>query len=109
MRKTVTKLGIAAFAAATFTPAPAMAGTDVYLGEIFAVPFNFCPRGSALADGKLMAISQNTALFSLLGTQFGGDGRTTFGLPDLRGKLTAENGGNIRYCIVTQGIFPPRN
>ena len=48
---------------------------------------NFAPRGWALCDGQLLAISQNDALFSLFGTQFGGDGRTTFGLPDLRGRI----------------------
>lgn len=48
---------------------------------------NFAPRGWGLCDGQLLAISQNDALFSLLGTIYGGDGRTTFGLPDLRGRL----------------------
>jgi microcystin-dependent protein len=48
---------------------------------------NFCPRGYAAANGQLISIASNSALFSLLGTQFGGDGRTTFGLPDLRGRV----------------------
>lgn len=55
------------------------------LGEIRAVPFNFAPVGWATCDGQLMSISQNTALFSLLGTTYGGDGKSTFALPDLRG------------------------
>jgi microcystin-dependent protein len=56
------------------------------------VPYNFAPRGYAFCNGQLMSISQNTALFSLLGTQFGGDGRTTFGLPNLQGSLAVGQG-----------------
>jgi microcystin-dependent protein len=58
-----------------------------FLGEIFASGFNFAPQGYAFCDGTLLSIVQNTALFSLLGTTFGGDGRTTFGLPDLRSRV----------------------
>jgi microcystin-dependent protein len=54
--------------------------------------FNFAPIGWALCNGQLMAISQNTALFSLLGTYYGGDGRTTFALPDLRGRASIHQG-----------------
>lgn len=61
-------------------------GTNPYLGEISLVGWNFPARGWALCEGQLLAIAQYTALFSLLGTTFGGDGRTTFGLPDLRGR-----------------------
>jgi microcystin-dependent protein len=50
------------------------------------VGFNFCPHGFAAAEGQLLSIAQNNALFALLGTTYGGDGRTTFGLPDLRGR-----------------------
>lgn len=59
---------------------------DGYIGEIRAFGFTFCPRGWTEADGDLLAINANTALFSLFGTIYGGDGRTTFGLPDLRGR-----------------------
>ncbi|RBP49929.1 phage tail protein [Arenicella xantha] len=61
--------------------------SNPFIGEIMPVGFNFAPRGWSLCDGQLLAISSNTALFSLLGTKFGGDGRTTFGLPDLRGRV----------------------
>ncbi|WP_341228119.1 tail fiber protein [uncultured Arcticibacterium sp.] len=61
-------------------------GTDTYLGAIGMFGGNFAPRGWSTCEGQLIAISSNTALFSLLGTTFGGDGRTTFGLPDLRGR-----------------------
>lgn len=60
--------------------------SEPFLGEIKTVGFNFAPRGWALCDGQLLPISQYTALFSLLGTTYGGDGRTTFGLPELRGR-----------------------
>jgi microcystin-dependent protein len=65
---------------------------DPFLGEIRAVGFNFAPRGWALCQGQLLSISQNTALFSLLGNYYGGDGRSTFGLPDLRGRLVVSPG-----------------
>jgi microcystin-dependent protein len=76
--------------AAGTAPAPAaapMAGGDVYLGQILTVPFNFAPTGFALCQGQLLPINQNTALFSLLGTTYGGNGSTTFALPDLRGRV----------------------
>ena len=57
------------------------------------VGFNFCPRGWALAEGQLLSISSNSALFSLFGTIYGGDGRTTFALPDLRGRVPMSAGG----------------
>ncbi len=60
---------------------------EPFIGQIQLFGFNFAPRGWALCRGQLLPISQNTALFSLLGTIYGGDGRTTFGLPDLRGRV----------------------
>ncbi|MCF7733198.1 MAG: tail fiber protein [Akkermansiaceae bacterium] len=61
--------------------------SEPFIGEIRMFAGTFAPRGHALCDGQLLAISQNDALFSLFGTIYGGDGRTTFGLPDLRGRL----------------------
>ena len=58
---------------------------DPFVAEIRMFPFNFAPSGWAACNGQLMPISQNTALFSLLGTTYGGDGRSTFGLPNLQG------------------------
>jgi len=60
---------------------------DPFLAEIIMFGGNFAPRGWAFCDGQLLAISQYSALFSLLGTTYGGDGRTTFALPDLRGRV----------------------
>ncbi len=61
--------------------------SEPFVGQIKMFAGNFAPRGWAFLDGQLLAISQNDALFSLLGTIYGGDGRTTFALPDLRGRL----------------------
>ncbi len=58
---------------------------DPFVAEIRIFPFNFAPRGWAWCNGQLLPLSQNTALFSLLGTTYGGDGRSTFALPDLQG------------------------
>ena len=66
--------------------------TGTFLGEITLVPYNFAPRGYAFCQGQILSISQNTALFSLLGTTYGGDGVTTFGLPDLRGRCAVSSG-----------------
>jgi microcystin-dependent protein len=63
-------------------------GLEPFLGEVQTFAFDFAPRGWLLADGQLLQISQHQALFSLLGTTYGGDGRTTFALPDLRGQST---------------------
>ena len=60
--------------------------SEPFLAEIKMVGFNFAPRGFALCDGQTLPINQNQSLFSLLGTTYGGDGRTTFRLPDLRGR-----------------------
>jgi microcystin-dependent protein len=65
---------------------------DVFLGSLMLVGFNFAPTGFALCQGQLLSISQNTALFSLLGTTYGGDGRTTFALPNLQGNLVVSQG-----------------
>ncbi|MCP4379322.1 MAG: phage tail protein [bacterium] len=65
---------------------------DPFIGEIRMFAGNFAPRGWAFCDGQLLAVSSNEALFSLLGTIYGGDGRTTFGLPDLRGRLPIHQG-----------------
>ena len=67
-------------------PVEAQVGINAYVGEILLVPYNFAPHGWAFCHGQLMSISQNTALFSLLGTFYGGDGKTNFALPDLQGR-----------------------
>jgi len=66
--------------------------SEPFVGEIRIFAGNFAPRGWALCDGQLLAVSQNDALFSLFGTIYGGDGRTTFGLPELRGRIPIHMG-----------------
>ncbi len=66
--------------------------SEPFVGEIRMFAGNFAPRGWAFCDGQLLAVSQNDALFSLLGTIYGGDGRTTFGLPDMRGRVPIHAG-----------------
>jgi microcystin-dependent protein len=68
---------------------------EPFLAEIKIVPYNFPPRGWAFCDGQLLAISQNEALFALLGTTYGGDGRSTFALPDLRGRAPVHVGDGL--------------
>ncbi|PWT93995.1 MAG: phage tail protein [Blastocatellia bacterium] len=65
---------------------------DAFLAEIRIFPFNFAPSHWAFCDGQLMPISQNTALFSLLGTTYGGDGKSTFALPDMQGNAPMQPG-----------------
>ena len=66
--------------------------SDPFIGQIMCAGFNFAPRGWAELNGQILAINQNTALFSLLGTQYGGNGQTTFALPDMRGRVLLHAG-----------------
>ncbi|MEP6653656.1 MAG: tail fiber protein [Myxococcales bacterium] len=81
---------------------------DFFVGEIRAVSFNFPPKGWALCNGQLLPISQNQALFSLLGTTYGGDGRTNFALPNLQGRAPmhlsslhalGQSGGEVTHTL----------
>ena len=78
---------------------------DPFIGQIQLLPYNFAPEGWAFCEGQLLPISQNQALFSLLGTMYGGDGVQTFALPNLKGKEPNEN---MHYCIALNGIYPSR-
>lgn len=80
--------------------------SDQFVGEIRIFPFNFAPRGWAFCDGQLMPIAQNTALFSLLGTYYGGDGHSTFALPNLQGSAAigvGQGSGLSEYFVGQQG------
>lgn len=78
--------------AAVMAWGPVASAADPFLAEIIMFGGNFAPRGWALCDGQLLQISQNQSLFALLGTTYGGDGRTTFALPDLRGRVAIHPG-----------------
>lgn len=80
--------------------------TEPFIGSIVMFAGNFAPRGWALCNGQLLSISQNTALFSILGTTYGGNGQTTFALPDLRGRVPLQAGqgpGLSSYNLGQQG------
>lgn len=96
--------------------------SEPFVGEIRMFAGNFAPRGWAFCDGQLLAVSQNDALFSLLGTVYGGDGRTTFGLPDLRGRIPVHAGsgpglsprrlgakGGTETVTITTNTLPSHN
>lgn len=109
-------------AAATGPGTPAAAQDMPFIGEIMLVGYNFCPRGWAEADGRLLPIQQYTALFSLVGTTFGGNGQTNFALPDLRGRVPVGVGtgpglsanrlgqsGGSETNTLTVGNLPPHS
>ncbi len=77
--------------------------SEPYISSVCITAANFCPRGYAAADGQLLSIAQNTALFSLIGTTYGGDGRTTFGLPDLRSRSPVHVGTGPGLSSIKQG------
>lgn len=83
---------------------------DPILGQIQLFAFGFAPQGWLPCNGQTLQIMQNQALFSLLGITYGGDGRTTFGLPDLNGanKASLRTDGFLYYYIATQGYYPTR-
>ena len=89
-------------------PRFATAGANPFLGELEIFAFSFCPTGWATLNGQTLPINQNQALFSLLGTTYGGDGQTTFALPTAKPIFTA-TGAPLQQCIALQGIFPSRN
>ena len=86
---------------------------ETYIASILWIAFSWAPQGTAEANGQCMSLQQNPALFSLLGTTYGGDGRTNFCLPDLRpkdkdGKPMANWNNGPRAVIVVNGIYPSR-
>ncbi len=95
---------------------------EPFLGSLLLVPYNFAPTGWALCNGQLLPISQNTALFSLIGTTYGGDGVSNFALPDLRGRVPISAGqgpglqayqlgqsGGAETATLTVGNLPSHN
>ncbi|PLT48166.1 Microcystin dependent protein [Paenibacillus pasadenensis] len=91
-------------------PAPpkanAASGIEPMLGQVALFATDFAPRGWTYCDGRLLSIQSNTALFSLLGTNYGGDGKSTFALPDLRDE---DPMGGVGYYIAVRGAFPNRD
>lgn len=102
--KTFNGVAAALAGAALMAAAPAQACNDTpYLGSICMTAATYCPRGYAEANGQVLAISQFSALYSLMGTTYGGDGKTTFALPDLRGRTPVGQGNGTGLSPVQQG------
>jgi len=78
---------------------------DALLGSIYLFPYNFTPSGWMSCEGQILQINQYSALYALIGTTFGGNGSTTFGLPNLNG---AQPLATMKYYIAMVGIFPSR-
>lgn len=92
--------------AAVQTPPPTAQVGSYFLGQMRVMATEFCPAGTVEANGQLLPISRNNALFSLVGTQFGGDGRTTFGVPDMTGRAligSGQGGGQPNYAFGQTG------
>lgn len=81
---------------------------DEIMGTIKIFAGNFAPRGYLFCEGQLLSIAQNTALFSILGTQYGGDGTKTFALPNLKGAFSDGN-ADLHYIICIMGVYPSRD
>ena len=90
--KTIFVFAVAVALCATMVWSPPASASDPFIAQIVMFGGNFAPRNWALCDGQLLPINQNQSLFSLLGTTYGGDGRTTFALPDLRGRVAIHPG-----------------
>jgi len=89
----ISKVSVFMSGVCLFFIAPAVTSAqEVFLGQIILVPYTFCPRSYAETNGALLPINQYSALFSLLGCTYGGDCRTTFGLPDIRGRVVVNHG-----------------
>lgn len=78
---------------------------EPFIGQIQLFPYSFVPAQWRACDGSSVDIAQNQVLYALIGTTFGGNGTTTYNLPDLQGKAPAEG---LTYCIAMSGIFPSR-
>ncbi|MXP46332.1 phage tail protein [Altererythrobacter luteolus] len=104
--------------AAQLAAAPAAAQSEMYLGQVFMFTGSFCPAGSVETSGQALPITQNASLFSVMGVQFGGDGQTSFNVPDLRGRMpmhagagpdlsgrsVGETGGAENFQLITDNI-----
>jgi microcystin-dependent protein len=86
----------------------AFAQSEPFIGQVMIAGFNFCPVGWAPMNGQFLPIAQYQALFSLLGTTYGGDGRINFALPIAK-PISTVSGATFVTCIATSGVFPSRN
>jgi microcystin-dependent protein len=87
---------------------PCLAQTTFYLGQVLILPLTFCPSNTVQTDGRLLPINQYQALFSLWGTRYGGDGITTFAVPNLKAPLSG-NRQPMMSCVTLSGIYPAQS
>ena len=80
---------------------------DFFIGQICMFPWDWAVRGWAKCDGQMLQIAQYQALYALIGTEFGGDGRTTFALPKMK-PIKTDGGGDVAYFVNLLGVFPSR-
>jgi microcystin-dependent protein len=99
----VPRLAAAALALAVVAPSVQAQASDMYLGQLMLMGNNFCPKGWLPAKGQILSIAQNTALFSLLGTTYGGNGQTTFALPNLSSRVPVGEGQGPGLSNITLG------
>jgi microcystin-dependent protein len=99
----ISAMGLGLAVTGSLVPERAMAGLEPFLGDVIAVGYDFCPRGWMSAEGQILPISSNTALFSLIGTIYGGNGTSTFALPDLRGRAAMGQGSGPGLTPRSQG------
>lgn len=92
-----------ALSSSAFAMAASASAQEPFIGEIKTFGMNFCPRGWAPANGQLLSISQNSALFSLLGTTFGGNGQTTFALPNFQSRVSIGTGQGVGLSSYVEG------
>ena len=98
-------LAIAASAALLCTSAAS--AQEYYISQIMPIGGKNCPKGWLVADGALLQIKQNPVLFSLIGTTYGGDGKTTFAIPNLKGGTIGPAAQPITWCFANSGTVPP--
>ncbi|MDJ0627048.1 MAG: phage tail protein [Rhodobacter sp.] len=103
----LTNIAAAGILAGLMVPGTAMAlGPDSYLGTVGLSGASYCPKGLLEANGQLLGIAQFSNLYAVFGNRYGGDGMTSFGLPDLTDKVPEKG---MRYCVVVTGGIPPHN
>ncbi|HEY1630187.1 MAG TPA: phage tail protein [Rhizomicrobium sp.] len=98
----------AASATLLYAGAASAQQANAYVSQIMPMAGSGCPRGWTAAEGQILPIAQNTVLFSLIRNTYGGDGKTTFALPNLKGGTIGPAAQPVAWCIATTGVLPPK-
>ena len=108
MKRLIYDVTFLALAACLTSQGAIAQASDPFVGQIQTFAFNFCPNGWQRLDGSLLSISQYDVLFNLIGTTYGGDGTSTFAVPNW-GPIYTANGGTLLACISLYGVYPSAN